>query len=62
MPSLGYAERVNLAIEDPCWFHMSEDHVLTCTVYSMDWTIKWRRDNVLITLNGKPVGEKQSLL
>lgn len=52
--------RVELKVNDPCWFYKSEDPVLTCTVNSADWYIYWRRDDGLIGMSGIPVGNDLS--
>lgn len=53
--------QVDLGIEDPLWFHKSEDPVLICTVHSLEWSIKWRHDDLFIGIGGTPVGDERSL-
>lgn len=53
-------DRIELDIENVCWFYKSEHPIRTCTVHSLDWNIEWRRDNLLIALNGRPVGKDKN--
>lgn len=47
--------QIELEIDDPCWYYKSQDPVLTCTVYSMDWYITWKRDGLLVGIGGRMV-------
>lgn len=48
---------VLLEVAKPCWFYQSEGPVLTCTVHSLEWSIRWRRDYLIIGIDGRPVGD-----
>lgn len=51
---------VELVVEDPCWFYNLKDPVLMCTVNSMEEFVLWRRDILLIGLDGRPAGEDRT--
>lgn len=36
--------KVELKIQDPCWFHKEENPALVCTVYSLEFAIIWRKN------------------
>lgn len=55
------AVRLDLVVEDRCWFYKLQDPVFVCTVDSMDLTISWRRDWVHVAVGGKPVGKDRSM-
>lgn len=50
-----------LEIGDPCWHYTSEDPVFICTVQTMEWEIRWRRDWELISSNGALIGDDRLL-
>lgn len=46
---------VEISVEDPCWFYKSDNPVFLCTVHSTSDIILWKRDNVLLGLDSRPI-------